>query len=544
MSQNAAIQEEVMQETWWQNIVGTALVGTDRQSPEKPVGESPLYRVVQQLDWQAPEATLLKAAGIFSVYQQAGKSSSQKALTSEDSSEDSQPPIEPAEPDVRPCCSVRLSAHLKVGLEQYPQAIKELLLLLADAEQRVSLPLLPAVLRHGEKYVDAQPYVEAVLGNRGRWLAQQNPAWQYVSSSPGAVSEHDIARWRSHWQSGTKKQRLPAIRKWRQVDPDGAREAIAATWKSEDWRTRESVTLLFHTNLSMADEPFLEAALSDRAGGVQQNAAACLARLPASRLCQRMVERVQAFVRFESSALKETLKELLTLKMTLPDAFDASWKKDGIKETSLNGLSDQASWIAQMIARTPLNVWPTDLDGIQTLLTQHRDRLVLLHGWAQAVDNQRNTPLASAWVSVLLHQLGAQEWEKPVLHSMLATLSAQQKEQYLRSHLPTKANDQSSSHWLQLVADCEQKWDYDFSRLALMQLAQVMQGKRKYGDLFSPPGSLALSLHPGVAPEAQRIVENWTQNQRPTKAWQRFVDEFLGVLMYRWQMYQLFADTG
>ena len=581
------------QAAWWQSLVGTALVGTDRQSPESLSDTTALGNVVNQLDWQQPEDALLKAAGIFSVYQQAGqqtgrehgakglgvgkseaKKSTEKELTEKEptDAEEGPPTPEPAQPDIEQCCSARICAHLKTGLEQYPQAVEELLGLIADLGQRVSPPLLPALLRYGEQSVASQPAVEAVLGNRGRWLAAQNPAWHYVrqgvettvsdafvsdtSASNISISERDIIRWQSHWRSGTKKQRMAAITKWRQVDPDGAREVIADSWTSEDWRTRENVVCTFNANLTMADEPFLETALGDRAAGVRQSAAACLAQLPESRLCQRMAERIQKFVHIKAT------KDGLTLEVSLPETFDSHWKQDGIQQTSVHQLSDQASWVAQMLAKAPLSYWNSKFDQIQEILdrsstshssTSHsstsglsisqRDRLIVLSGWSQAACNQRATQLAKAWVSLLLSQQDFQAWEQALLRDMLSILSPEKKEQYLRAQVPVRNNDQASSHWLQLVAESQQRWDYDFSRLVLSQLTQVMQGKRKYGDLFSPPAEIALFLHPGLAPEAERMIENWTQSHRPTKAWQRFLDEFLGVLTYRWRMYQLLAES-
>ena len=250
-------------------------------------------------------------------------------------------------------------------------------------------------------------------------------------------------------------------------------------------------------------------------------------------------------------------KNGLELSITLPDAFDTDWLQDGIRKAASNGLSEQASWLQQLLAKTPLTVWQSQLgtagieglnDTLSSTTTADSTRKILIHGWAQAICNQRQYDYARQWVPVLLNQLDAYDRDKDVLSTMLSLLPPQQTEVYLRDQVPAKVNAQSSAYWLKIVAQSahqsEQKWDYDFSRLVLTQLVQVMKSKYRYGDLFSPPASLALALHPGLAAEAQRAIESVTYGQRPTKAWQRFLDEFLGVLNYRWQMYQLFADSG
>lgn len=523
-------------EKWWRSLVSTALLGTDRQSPEEPKGESPLCSVLQQLDWKNSEVALLKSAGIFSVYQLAGKQRNQSIDPSE--------AVPLAKPDVRPSCSSRIAAHLKVGIEQYPQTVKELLLLIADAGRRVSPPLLPAVLRYGEKYADAHATIAAVLDSRGQWLAQQNPNWQYIS----VLSDADdravgCSRLRSLWQTGTKKQRMLALRQWRRLDPDEARDVIAQTWKSEDWRTRESILSLFHSGLSMADEPFLEAALDDRSAGVRRSAAECLARLPESRLCQRMAKRVQDCIHLDQKS------GWFNGEIAFPEGFDIDWKRDGLKKATESGPGSREGWIEQMISKSPLAIWPFKLGTVQQIVRTHPSGSMFLYGWAQAIYYQRDTQLSQVWAAMLLHQLDFRCLDQTTLSQLLSVVSAEQRERYLKEQLSIaerdrELDDQDLSYWLQLVADCTQPWDYDFSQRVLAQLTKVMNSRKGYEEVSSPPASLALFLHPGLAPTFQQTVEQWRQNHRPSKAWRQFVDEFLDVLVYRWQMYQLFVESG
>ncbi|MEL7331880.1 MAG: DUF5691 domain-containing protein [Cyanobacteria bacterium J06560_2] len=525
------IQKAAQKTTWWQGLVGTALVGTDRQQPTTSPRNTPLEQCVNQLDWAEPEVAMLKAAGMVSVHQQIGYCpfTDIQFIELED--------IELAEADKKIACSPQLAKHLAWGLNAYPQAVEELLSLIASTQTRIPYRLLPALLRYGVQHSEAQTLLEAVIDSRGRWLAAQNQDWHYVSRQPGESEEKAIARWQTQWQLGNRQQRMLSIEQWRRVDPNGAREAIAATWSSESRQVRGEAIALFHTHLSMADEPFLEAALSDRTQAIRQTSAQWLAMLPESRLCQRMSERAQQFIQIQHNEVS----------ITWPDTFEASWAKDGIKKQTAEGLGIEASWLLQILSQTPLNLWTIDLSGSAhswklSVSTQQRKK-VMLAGWAQAVCNQRQYEYARAWVPFLLPQLSATDWDRDILSTLLSLLPPQRKEQYLREQVPKSTNDQSSAHWLKLVAECDQKWDYDFSRLILSQLLQVLKSKYRYGDLFSPPGSLALSMHPGIATEAAREAESFSQTQRLPKSWRRFLDEFLGLLNYRWQMYQLFANS-
>ncbi|MEO0807108.1 MAG: DUF5691 domain-containing protein [Cyanobacteria bacterium J06643_4] len=552
----------------WQKLVSAALIGTDRQMPalsseksnekssKKISKNSELNQLLYQLDWAQPEAALLQAAGTLSLYERVGYRhavSLGKIATQNNNSESiaESNNLEHvkgstlAKPDVQPCCSDRTARQLQKGLTHYPQALSELLSLLATAGQRVPAKHLPALLRLGRKNTDLQPLIEAVIDNRGRWLAEKNPDWHYASVHIQEIAqeisvdalEQQKTEWVAQWKSGDRQQRTIAIRSWRRIDPAGAREAIVETWKGENWRERESAIALFNIGLSMEDEPFLEAALCDRAQAVRQQAAQHLSKLPGSKWCQRMANRAKDLVQL-------TTNHKLNITLTLPKTFDPAWEKDGLSKKAISGLGEQASWLQQLIASTPLSEWNIDIAALATTLTTHPDRELLIHSWAQAICNQQHEDIARVWAPALLNQFSAYAWNLDQLTVLVSLLPTPQKEQYLRSQLPPQTNDQNSAHWLKLVAQCQASWDYPFSQLILKQLAQVIKRKHKYGTVFSPPTSLALTLHPGLAPEAAKTIGEIMVDRRAMRSWQRFADEFVGLLEYRWAMYQAFAGSG
>ncbi|MEO0768485.1 MAG: DUF5691 domain-containing protein [Cyanobacteria bacterium J06649_4] len=524
---------------WWQSLVGTALVGTDRQVPSpvpppvSPSSDQPmdaLNNFVQQLDWSAPESAMLATAGTMALYHQVGQRPKIRDL----------PAIAPCEPDALPCCSPRIGRYLHTALRRYPQAVPELLSLIAEVGQRVPPKYLPELLRFGQGRGEYSAQIGAVLGNRGRWLATQNPDWQYASVLAADGFAEDLSELQVTWEHGEKRDRLIAIRQWRRADPEAAREAIAQTWSGETWRDREALLTILETHLSLSDEPFLEAALSDRAQGVRQQAARLLSLLPQSQLCQRMIERVRRFIVLKSDRAQTSAS--LKIVVSLPDTYDPDWKRDGIRQKPLNGLGERASWLQQLLATAPLSCWQADPQQIVEAVKTHEWRAVLLGGWAMAVCNQQTSEIASTWAQALLQQFGAYDLEEADLKTLLLLLPVQQREQYLRSQMPKTLNDHNLAHWLKLVAEGSQRWDFEFSRLVLMQLLKVLKSKHKYGELFRPPVSLAMTLHPGLAAEATQSIENLSQT--PTASWQRFLDEFLGVLNLRWEIYQAFVESG
>ncbi|MEO1620346.1 MAG: DUF5691 domain-containing protein [Cyanobacteria bacterium J06632_3] len=541
---------------WWQSLVGTALVGTDRQTPTVPKvtvskatdqkttvpkaivstadsqksssatdttdPSEALSEFVSQLDWSNPAAALLATAGTVALYQQVGQRPEVREQLS----------LAPCEPDVLPCCSPKIGRYLHTALHTYPQVVPELLSLIAELGQRLPPKCLPDVLRFGQGKGEFSAQIGAVLGNRGRWLAAQNSDWHYASVLEAQGFAEDLSLLETTWAQGKTSDRLAALRQWRRADPDAARETVEETWAVETWRDREAILQVFSTGLSLADEPFLESALADRAQGVRQEAARLLSLLPQSQLCQRMIERVQRFVVLETGKIT----------VTLPETYEAVWKRDGIRLKPLNGLGERASWLQQLLAKAPLSCWTVSPQQIVEAVADHEWRAVLLGGWAQAVCNQRTSDLASPWAQALLHQFGAYDLDEADLNTLLSLLSAGQREVYLRSQMPKTVNDHNLAHWLRLVAEGSQRWDFEFSRLVLSQLLKVLKSKHRYGELFRPPVSLAMTLHPGLAAEAAQAVANLSPT--PTASWQRFLDEFLGVLNLRWEIYQAFVESG
>lgn len=544
---------------WWQGYVDVALLGTNRRSPTCPQETDNLSKLVCALNWNQPEAALLSAAGIVSQYQRVGKCAEQRVEKRVEQT-DVAASTEPCQPDVQPCCSDRIAQYLGVAMQEYPEAMPELLGLMRAMDQRVPPKWLPKLLSFGQRRLEVQAQISAVLGNRGRWLAAQNPDWRYgcvvqnknmqtknMQTEDIEESEHKIVRLQQQWQLGEPRERCLALQQWRGIDPEAAREALCEGWKKESRRDREAFLSAIATGLSLEDEPFLEEALNDRASAVRKAAADLLAQLPESALTQRMTDRVCSFIRLYGEG------QQMRIEVSLPEAFDKAWERDGIVLKPASGEGERAGWLRQMLAKTPLYVWSADPADIVKAAAVHEWREVLLNGWAQAIQRQRSGDCderdygesdAVTWAIAWLYGLSAYELDEAVVRDLLLLLPTDRREHYLRFRLPACANHQTTAHWLRLVAAMPQQWDFKFSKIVLTQLFELLKEKAKYGDLFSPPTSLALSLHPGLAAQAAQQVNNLTQDKYPTRAWQKFLDRFLGLLSLRWEIYQAYADSS
>lgn len=486
----------------WPNLVKVALMGTHRQSsnlistmvsgressdpstPSDPSSIQPIQALLTQLDWAEPETAILDAAGAIALHTQAGQAYLFPRAPS---------PLPPCPPDpLRPLCSPQTTQHLRHGLSHDSAFCAEVLGWLIAYGQRAPDEYLPSLLDFGGKQPQWKHLVLILIGARGRWLACQNPAWEYgqwdwsqlpndelTHVSPNAVSvgqnkgtDHhplkgqdtktsESAEYRlpqefqTLWQTGAIASRLDLLQCWRVIAPNAARCLLANTWPQESAKHRAILLPALNIGLSVADEPFIDQALSDRSAKVRTIATQLLACLPQSQWSQQMTEwgrslfkRIPPTISPKTSGSRSTdmspsanegaapnKRNPLQLKITLPTTNQSP--KD-ISNGTANSISidnrntlplapskpspalpthppthspltsppspqgdteaESIDVLIQVIGSTALDCWDeygSPPEVIQSISQEHH-RFAVLQGWCLAAIHQCSKPWASA----------------------------------------------------------------------------------------------------------------------------------------------------
>jgi hypothetical protein len=323
--------------TLWQALVNSALFGTERRRWQATSGSTPVEALLRGIAAESPADLLLRAAGVLTVYRRAGELPSRSTAAAV--------PLCPAES--LPGAGPRVSEHLRAMLNgRYPELIHTALDTMAETGQRFLGDLLPDFLELTERKRSLRAPLSAVAGTHGKWLAVQNPEWNWLN-----IEDAPPLDLRSFWETGSMSQRLGLLQKLRRTAPEKVVELIASTWDQEKADQRSQLLGVLRTGLSMADEPFLEERLDDRSISVRRAAADLLADLAASRLSLRMQVRLQPLLRLESKGL---LRCTEVLEVTLPDGADAAMQRDGVRPQASGGQAgERASLIAQMLGMVP-----------------------------------------------------------------------------------------------------------------------------------------------------------------------------------------------
>jgi hypothetical protein len=344
----------------WDDLVSAALLGTQRRR----VDAAGLPAAVRPLVTGGPEAALLSAAAVLATYRRAGQVPARPAGRL--------PVAERDERDLVPPAARRRLLRLPAEL------LGEWLEAVHAKGLRAPPELLPALAETARTRPPLRAPLAAVAGPAGSWLGERNPEWSFLVSAVPAATGEEL------WEHGNPSQRREWLGRTLAADPGAARAALAATWTREPAGERAELLAVLGEHLAAADEPFLEAALDDRAGQVREPAGALLARLPGSRLAGRMRERAGRLVRPDGERLA----------VTLPDPADPGLLRD------TGGVRHPAELLRRIVGATPLDHWARYGTPEQVLSRPVTgcDPAVLRGGWALAAGRLRD----AAWGAALL----------------------------------------------------------------------------------------------------------------------------------------------
>ncbi|MZG02846.1 DUF5691 domain-containing protein [Streptomyces sp. SID5614] len=371
----------------WEELVTSALLGTDRRPPAPRGGPVPA---------DAP-AALLDAAALHTVRRRAGLLPAVPEARPE-----------PAAPDPRPAlpeAARHRLAHLLAdrsapsggGRRGTAPDLTELIpqwLAIANRRGfRAPADLLPALLDAARARTDLRPQALAFAGPRGMWLAGLNPDWKFAlrgsasgAPQPGLTDPDAVARL---WEEGLFAERVALLDAVRAQDPPAALTLLATTWPTERAEDRLMFLDSLRSGLGPADEPFLEQALSDRSRNVRATAAELLSALPESALAGRMAARALSCVHPDRTGA------VASIAVEAPHECDADMQRDGVTAVPPTGRGERSWWLGQLVEATPLGVWEERFGGRPAdeivALPVADDWADELHtAWCRAAVRQRN----------------------------------------------------------------------------------------------------------------------------------------------------------
>ncbi len=461
-----------------------ATLGTARSpAPEALPGLE--GQVLRALEGMPAERRILLAAGARAVGRAAGRK-----LPVLDTREDVAPP------DTREVCPPRVSAVLtELLVSNEGDVLREAFERMNRARHRLPPELLPRVL--GLKDSAVRAAAEPVLGERGQWLARQNPEWGPAAPTTDTTEAERV------WAEGGPEERRAALSRARRGDPARARTWVQSTWAQEKAEHRARFLACLDVGLSPEDEPLLELGRTDRAATVREVARYLLAQLPESAFARRMAERARAVLVWEKPG---------TLRVQLPNTWDAEAERDGLDKPPA-GVGQSEHWLLRLLEAVPLRAWEAWFEATPEQLLAAAARtdhgVALSEGWALALRLGPSSPWASALLAFwsrceskvldaeraqllaisVLEQLPPEERAARALRILARAESLPSLDRAL-SLVPTPWPAKLGSAWLQALREL-----HDTSTRATALL-----GALRHASLALPPECLASATEPYELP--------------------------------------------
>jgi hypothetical protein len=515
-------------------LAESLLLGAGRRPVDWTAIDGDLGRVLRQLAGRDEVAQALAAAAILAPYQAAGHA----LMAATDSN------IAPCAAETAPLCATKAADLLDEILSQAEGLLEEWLRRAVQRSVLVPPAMLPRLLDAGYKNKGRRESIQRVIGQRGAWLAAQNPNWAYAVAVGTGIEDERI------WEEGDEEARIAWLTQLRERDPARGLAHIIAVWHTEVAATRARFVQALQIGLSVEDEPFLENCLDDRGQQVRKAAVALLTRLPESRLGCRMIERLAQIVKVAPRPKTGGRAARLVQKMTgqheavvrfiieTPPEFTAVDNRDGLVEkvgTEGGRLGPVAYRLRALIAATPLIFWERFDSGSPTTLL---DALAgcewqgaMISGLIDATLHQRHPDWARALLAMPIPHT-------PERRSLVLVLPEVEREPIFVAALQHDVAEGSQQGLIEWILHHPAPWGAVLSRAVLHGYREHLPHAKTAWSFHQALDALALKLATELLGEA---TEGWPVDHGCGPAFDQRLNEFLRIIRLRRRLDQAIA---
>ncbi len=328
----------------WQQVIQTALIGTDKQSVSiNDMGEDllPAITVITNNSAIDKEEQFLQIATVVNQYTFCGTEAIVKADIS----------LSICEAETQPYCSANATAVLKDILHEDSNSLLEMWLQQYNNKQQIVEPaLLPILFDKALQHKHLRQYASTCFGKRGKWLSQFNNEWNFANET----TDEEL------WQIGTAEQRKKVLQQLRFTNASQAREWLQQTWPQENAASKQSLLEAFATNLSPDDVPWLESLTNEKSQKVKEDVLSLLQQIPSSTIVKQYIALLQESIAIKREKTMFGLSSKQVFQISLPANIEEAIFKSGIEKLSnKKEVSDDEHIVFQLLQKVP----PTILES-------------------------------------------------------------------------------------------------------------------------------------------------------------------------------------
>ena len=438
-----------------ESLINTALLGTEKRTLEVNHADAELAAYLQQIQETTSdrEDAFLQSAALLYNYRQCGFQPFQKAEIE----------LQPALPEVLPYVAPAAAILLVDLIESESLSLVRLWLeRCKDFNQLLEPEFIPGILDLAAAKPALRALIQACCGERGKWLQQFNPAWNWQMEDTSEI-----------WETGTMNERKLYLKMKRMEDPAAARQLLETAWPQENAGSRVELLAQLYSNAGPEDLPWLETLPADKSVKVREAALSLLKTIPKSSILELYRSVLRQSIELHQSKGLLGLGARSELRIKLSGENPALFAT-GIQQVSSEAnVSDEAHILSQLVASVPPSFWVEEFNleipAIIQLFVKNKSFPALLSSLGKAAAKFRDLP----WLRELLNQ------DKSTLNE--AALSLLPQEEAEKYALRFFENDEQAAAIVYQARSFTQEWSLLFAKAVLSYTAQnVYLYNRKY----------------------------------------------------------------
>ncbi len=346
---------------FWNNIVNTALLGTDKKqlNPEElPPAIAEAAEATLSARQKDAEERFLVTAAIAHSYRQCGVMPYQDEAIN----------ITVAAQETLPYTNKHATKVFQQIIDEDAKELLNLWLRRCSEKGLIVAPeLIPILLHKGAENKKLRDLIVRCCGQRGIWLSEWNSKWKYVKTiaeaknDTGENSDNGNQDTLSIWETGTPDERKEALQQVRATDPAQARTMLMQTWAAENVNTKVDLLKLLEAQISDADKDWLETLANDKSQKIKDTALQLLKRITSSAVMQRYQQLLQATVQLKTEKILLGLSKKTVLQIALPNHFDDDIFTTGIEQYSDSDFTENEFTLLQLISAVAPTFWEAHL---------------------------------------------------------------------------------------------------------------------------------------------------------------------------------------
>jgi Family of unknown function (DUF5691) len=514
----------------WTELVKMALLGTEKL----PLQTSVLPKKIQETLDTSPEndreSAFLKAAALTWLYEKAGHKPDRTPL----------PDMAVAPAETLPQAPPQYKVLLNRILSEDKLPIHLILSVLCQkmASKNVLIPpdLLVPILTIAEKSdLKRKPdLLQRVIGERGKWLAQFNKKWAFLTPKPIETL----------WNEGSNAERRDVLDALRQTDPSQAFAYMSQVWNEINATERRGFLKILEkypsndaTELAFLERFFEElsdekARTKDINRQMREDVVAILLLNPQSKLYGFVLENLTQYVKTEKKLLGLSSKTKITVPQGEDDFFNVMnlERLFGVKKTASETVAEFMlrqflTMLHPQFWETVLtNYWPEDVKIIADTGVSKEFKKNALAYLAVAASKSRHKKVA-------LDILKTADIT-PVTLSLFGLLTDEE----LGKMAFEKLTDQNFADFVDALRSRNKIWSRSFSQLIIKYLAQPNDHVRRNAEAAK---NACLHFDPSVLNELYDLSRQDFSDYKGQILRSELVFPMIKLLEYRLEMDRL-----